>query len=130
DLRDLLVGPVDEFGVDTVLVHVLAAVARIGGTEDAGLGLLGEAGAGVAIDRAAADPLPADTRPHPPLDDPLADAVRAGPDARRVILKAPRQALGPQIERQVHQPAMAIGGDDAKSLFHRAFLPERCPNER
>src|SRR5713101_2905138 len=23
----------------------------------------------------------------------------------------------------MHEPAMAVGGDDAKSLFHRAFLP-------
>jgi len=41
-------------------------------------------------------------------------------NSRRVILQAARQALYPEIEGQVHQPAVTVGGDDAKPLFHRA----------
>jgi len=48
----------------------------------------------------------------------LPRAVRPGRDARRVILQAPRQALCPEIKGQMHQPAVTVGGDDAKPLFH------------
>src|SRR5262249_30235632 len=34
-----------------------------------------------------------------------------------------RQTFCPQIERQVHQPAVPIGGNNPKVLLHGAFLP-------
>ena len=120
DLRDLLVRAVDQLGIDAVAVHVLAAVFGAGGAEDAGLGFLVEPRPGVAIDRPAADAAPADAAPHPPLDDPLPCAVRPLHDARPVILEAPRQALRPQIEGKMHQPAMPVGGNDAEPLLHGA----------
>ena len=118
DLMDLFVGAVDELGVDTVAVHVLATILGARGPEDAGLGLLGKAGAGVAVDRTAADTGPADAAPRAFLDDPLPSAVRSLHNPRSVVLEAPRQTLRPQIEGKVHQPAVAVGGDHAKPLFH------------
>src|SRR5262249_556333 len=114
DLVDLLVGAVYQLGIDPVAIHVLAAMPRAGGAEDAGLGLLGDPGAGIAIGGAAADPGPADAAPGMVLDDPLPHAVGASDDAWLVVLKCARQSLGPQVERQMRQPAMAIGGHDAK----------------
>jgi len=55
----------------------------------------------------------------------LPRAVRPGRDARRVILQAARQVLGPEIKWQMHQPAMPVGGDDGKPLFHRASSLDR-----
>src|SRR4029077_11315649 len=75
DLVDLLVGAVDQLGVDAVAVHVLAAMLGAGCAEDAGLGLLGNTGAGVAIDRAAPDAGPADAAPRVAFDHPLPRAV-------------------------------------------------------
>src|SRR5437588_6346375 len=59
DLRNLLVGAVDELGIDAVAVHVLATVFRIDGAKHDGFRLLVETGARVAIDPAAADTAPA-----------------------------------------------------------------------
>src|SRR5207248_145180 len=67
DLRDLLVGTVDQLGIDAVAVHVFAAKFGAGGAEDARFGFLGEARAGVAIDRPASDATPADAAPRAPL---------------------------------------------------------------
>jgi hypothetical protein len=39
-------------------------------------------------------------------------------DAGCFVLESPRQALRPQIEWQVHQPAMPVRGNDAEFLFH------------
>src|SRR5205085_2127976 len=110
----------DRLGIDAVAVHVLAAISGAGGAKDAGLGLLVETGARVAIDRAAPDTAPADAAPRVALNDPLPRAIRAGDDSRRVILKTPRQTLCPEVKGQVHQPAMAVRRHDAKPLFHRA----------
>src|SRR5205823_3964682 len=104
------------------------AIFRIRGAEDAGLRLLVEAGARVAIDRPAPDTAPADAAPWVALDDPLSRAVRSRDDARCVILKTPRQALGPEVEGQVHQPAMSVSGHDAKPLLHRASSFARRPS--
>ena len=84
DRRYLLIGAVDQFGVDPVPVHVFAAIFGVGGAEDAGLGLLRQARPGIAVDRSAADAGPADPAPRTALDDPLPDAVRppARPAAR------------------------------------------------
>ena len=123
DRRDLLVGAVDEFGIDPVAIHVFAAIFGIGGAENSGLGLLRQARAGIAVDRPASHPGPADAAPRMSLDDPLPDAVRPLHDPRGVVLKFSRQALRPQIEGQVHQPAMTIRGHHPKPLFHRASPP-------
>src|SRR5262249_39238891 len=69
------------------------------------------------------DPGPPDPAPDASLDDPLARAVRTLDDPRPVLEELSRQTFCPQIERQVHQPAVPIGGKKPQKLLHWPVLP-------
>src|SRR5262249_49729931 len=93
--------------------------------KDSRLRLLRQARPRVAIDRPPAYASPADPAPRAALDNPLPSTIRPFNDPRPVIAEFAWQALCPQVERKVHDPAMPIRGHHAKPLFHRALPFQR-----
>jgi hypothetical protein len=90
DLMNLLVGSIDQLGVDPVAVHVFTAVFGARRAENTGLDLFRQTGACVAVHRAATDAGPADTAPRVPFYDPMPCAVRILYDPWRIVQEPPR----------------------------------------
>jgi hypothetical protein len=124
------VGKPDQPGEQGVKIFFLfASVSGIGRAKDSGFGLLRHSRPRVAVDRAQSDTCPSHATPGASLDNPSPDAIVLLDNPRPAPLEFFRQTPGPEVEGQMHHPAMPVSGYHAKSLLHRDLLLQIGSNQ-